>query len=310
MHVCSSAVFCFSLLSKGVFSSSNYKRENRLLVLQTLLDNGLSDLLHEYWDATIAEFELRKKDVEPGLSTGQLWNVYASSHTHIVVSLNNIYQIMIVFWNGSDLEVKETLKTIYDSTADFILQGLNGCLYPVEVDSKHAQFKIIRSFLGTLHNFCYKYAICVPDLRLKDALRIVSRYRNAGTSAIKTKTILVSSYLLTEMDSSSKAVVELEQSDINFLIKVLQDALRSTNEMSRTYGYHAEELICGLDNIAVVDSNKRLLVQAGVLPLYVTAMHKNNPELQQRAARAIWTLAFDDENLQKIKAQQDCMNSE
>lgn len=303
----------YSLLSKGMFVPHNSKTVNRQLVLKTLLDNNLVGLLKDYWEAVVVEFEQQRKDMEEGLTTARLWKLYAESPSqkHITDSLVNCYNIMLIFWNGSDWKVDETLKLIYDGVGEFLLTLLDTYMYTgsVEIETSHALHKLTKSALGTIHNCCHKYVDCIADLRRKDALRIVGRYRNAGTSTLKTKSILCCSYLLTEnTDADDRSLVELDQSDITFVIKILQDALRSTGEMSKKYGYHAEELITGLNNIATVDCNKSKLVSSGVLPLYVEAMNKTKkPALQESAAKAIWTLAFDSENLRKIKEESGCM---
>lgn len=253
------------------------------------------------------EFEDKKKDVSGDQTNGQLWKLYTETNKYIVEALKNIYNILVIFWNGSDLNDEETLQIIYDGLGDLALRSLDIYLFPIEVDSNHVQHKVVKAFLGIIHNLCHKYDKCIPDLRLKDALRIVGMYRNTGTSTLKTKSILSCSYLLSEKDDVGASVIKLEESDINFLIKVLRDSLSSPNNHSKKYGYHADELITGLNNIAIVESNKNRLVNAGVLPLYVDAMSKAKPALQACAARAVWTLAFDEESMKRIKAEPKCM---
>jgi len=206
------------------------------------------------------------------------------------------------------MKIDEILKVLYEGVIEFILQSLDKYLSPLEVDSNHPQHKLVTAALGIIHNFCNKYDTCLADLRQREALRIAAQYRRCGTSTLKTKSILSCSYLLTEQDgSSTTAIIELDETDIEFVIKVLRDALNNTNEHSRKYGYHADELIAGLNNIAVVDANKSKLVKAGVLPLYVEALGRNKPGLQEAAAKGIWALAFDEESKNMIKQEPGCM---
>lgn len=299
----------FYLLCKGTFKVHNNKYVNRQLILQALIDGGVIELAKDYWNAIVQEFELKKQDCDEKLVTaGQLWKSFTETQKHLVHSLMNWYNLLIIFWNGSDMKIDEILKVLYEGVIEFILQSLDKYLSPLEVDSNHPQHKLVTAALGIIHNFCNKYDTCLADLRQREALRIAAQYRRCGTSTLKTKSILSCSYLLTEQDgSSTTAIIELDETDIEFVIKVLRDALNNTNEHSRKYGYHADELIAGLNNIAVVDANKSKLVKAGVLPLYVEALGRNKPGLQEAAAKGIWALAFDEESKNMIKQEPGCM---
>lgn len=290
-----------------MYRANNHRYENRRRVLETLLKEDIVPFLKVYWQAIMEEFEAKKKETGATLTNGELWDKYTTSQGHIVEALNNCYAILIIIWNGSDMKINETLTTLYDGTAEFMLACLDTYLYPLDVKSTHPQHKAAKAVLGIIHNFCNKYDDAIADLREKNALRIIGKYRNSGTVTLKTKSILAYSYLLSEGDKTDKSVIVLEESDIKFLIAVLQDSLDSPDEHSKKYGYHADELIIGLNNIAVVDSNKKRLVDAGILPLYVEAMARKKPALQECAARGVWTLAFDDESMKKIKEEPGCL---
>ena len=292
-----------------MYRQNNKNANNRKKVLDTLLNEDIIVFLKVYWDAILKEFNAKKAETNSSLSNGQLWDKFSTTQPHLLDSLNNCYYIFVLIWNGSDMEIEEIQIKLYEGTVDLVLDCLDNHLYPLlDVKSTHPQHKVVKSCLGISHNFCNKYDKAIPDLRDKDALRIIGKYRNSGTLTLKTKSILAYSYLLSEKDDKNKSIIELEEKDIKFLITVLVHALESPDQHSTKYGYHAEELIVGLNNVAVVDSNKKRLVDAGVLPLYVRAMAIDKAELQECAAQGVWTLAFDNESMKKIKEEPGCMD--
>lgn len=233
-----------------------------------LIDSGLAKMLVEYWTEIIAEFEERRVETNasrtdaenPPLTTAQLWAYYSQHQKHIACAVGNCFSVMIVFWNGSDMKDEERGEKIFNSLVDFILGALDTYLHPIEVKPEHPQHKMVKACLSVLHNLCNKHGKCIAELRLKDALRIVGKYKDSGTSTLRTKSILTYSYLLTENDDQNKSVMEMNDEDIGYIMRVLRDAIDSPNGHSKKYGYHVDELIEGLNNIAVVDSNKNRLV--------------------------------------------------
>lgn len=292
-----------------MYRTHNQKAENRKLILETLLQNDIIKLLVDYWNAMMAEFDLKKKEANPSFSNGQLWDHYILAQQHIVDSLNNIYHMLVVLWNGSDMEIQEILNKIYNGCITSVLKWLDVDLYPLETKEIKSQSKAVKACLAIIHNFCNKLNKAIPELREKDALRIVGKYRNSGLGTLKIKSILAYSYLISENDGN-KSVIELEIVDIKILMAALRDALDSKDLHSPKFGYHAEELFVGLNNIAVVDSNKKRLVDAGVLPFYVESMGKPNKLLQAASAQGVWILAFDDKSTEKIKAEPRLLDGE
>jgi len=257
----------------------------------------------------MSAFEKSKKEPGGCSDNGKQWQELAKNNSCIVDALTNCYHLLVVVWNGSDMKIPETLLPLYENTIPFILEALDSQLFPMEVAAAHPQHKVVKAILGTLHNFCNKHDNSISDLREKDALRIIGKYRNSGADTLKAKAMLAYSYLLSENNDEEKSVLELGEDDIKFLITVLKDALGQPNERSKLYGYNAEELIVGLNNIAVIDSNKQRLVDAGILPYYLDAMKKDNPPLQECAAHGVWTLAFDENSKQKISSEPHLLES-
>ncbi|XP_067931490.1 uncharacterized protein [Watersipora subatra] len=301
----------FYLLSKGMHTLHNPEPANRKRLLETLLNEDVITFMKVYFKAIMDEFEAKKAETGNDLSNGQLWDKYAKSQPHIVDALNNCYYLLVILWNGSDMKEPKTLTALYEGAVEFVLECLDIHLYPLKDDclAAHPQHKAIKGCLGTIHNFCNKHENAVFDLRDKDALRIIGKYRNSGTQALKTKSIFACSYLLSEDDHKNKSVIELEEKSMKFVLSVLQDALAGENEHSSKSGYHADEVILGINNIAVADSNKILLVEAGVLPLYVEAMNRQKASLQEYAAQGIWMLAFDEKNMKTIKEEPGLMQA-
>ena len=296
-----------------MYRSHNIHKHNRELVVTTLINNGAMHLLTTYWGAIIQEFEAQRSVITPKVnSNGELWSRYGElpHKRYIVESLQNCYSLMVVFWNGSDIKNHVNLKKMYDNLGRFFLENLEKYLHPVVDVPNHPHFKIVKSFLGTLHNLFNKYGECIDEMRALRGIEILSQYRNSGNVLIQVKSVLASAYLLQDQDKENQdnAVFELGEKDMKFMITALEDAMKSENYHSKTYGYNVEELITGINNIAAIDCNKGRLVDAGILPVYVRGMKALEPGIQKEAANGVWVLAFEEKNTKKIIEQPDLMN--
>ena len=114
-------------------------------------------------------------------------------------------------------------------------------------------------------------------------------FLNADIEIVKCVAQLMLAYIISEDENE---VINSDDTNIVFLLKTAEDAIRSKNHRSNN-GFSALEIIQGLNKLAANDSNKTRIVQNGGLPYYVSLMHEQcSPPEQLTAARGIWVLAF------------------
>ena len=107
---------------------------------------------------------------------------------------------------------------------------------------------------------------------------------------VKCKAQLLLAYIISEDEND---VINSDDTNIVFLLKIAADAMKTKERHSKRYGFRAVEIINGLNKLAANDSNKTRIVQNGGLPYYVSLMDEQcSPDEQFTAARGIWVLAF------------------
>lgn len=168
--------------------------------------------------------------------------------------------------------------------------------------------EMIESFLTTIHNFLFYYEPSIPILRERGLVSVARNIRDkSNDSDTKVSALLVIAYLL--IDSDDKEQMKMSDEELIFLIQALEKSMLSPLN-NDSAGYHPEELINGLNRIAVIDVNKLQLIDNGILPLLTKSLNQTknySPEHREAAINAIWNLAFTEESRRKIMEQKGLM---
>lgn len=228
-------------------------------------------------------------------------------------TLVNIYYGFLLTTNGVDiLKNSSTLQTVFNHYHSLVLSQLQVPrviqVFHDEVLMGSALYAIGRSMMMMVHNFTYRHEPSVPVLRELGMIRIARDIRaKADISNVKTTSLLIIAYLLDE--GEDKEMMKMADSELKYLIADLEKSLLSAT--ASIFG--PQELIEGLTRIAVVDENKSKLIDQGILPLLVKSLknsRKYDSSHQAAAAKALWTLAFNDDSRQRIIDEKGCMNGE
>lgn len=206
-------------MTKGCFRKYCAKKDCRKKVVIALLDNGWMEFLQKYYEHVIISAE---KVIPPGAldsypvsERGHIWKTEGVTVNKRLLKANlNFFQGSIAIWNGTDIREQDLLQRIYDVWMPFMLREFNrGYLYPVVTASHGGQYKTVRSFLGTMHNFAHKLENGVTSMRVeKDLLGIVLRYVEDSSHNISVKAIIVMSYLIEE--GADASVIKLDEREI------------------------------------------------------------------------------------------------
>lgn len=280
----------FRALCYGTEPSINSKHQNRLKLANALADNGHFSLLISYWGKV-------------KLTDAGQWAQSAVSKK-VTIRLLNLFYLFTPMWNGTDLGNEAYSKKFDDSLRGFYLKLLDSRVFSTFVNVE-IQSLILSALLGTLHNLVHRYPEGSGQVRDHDGVRIIGPYTSHPDLLIKTKAILVLCYIVTETEASKLVVTE---EHIKYIVQVLQDCIANADHCSRAHGYDAEEILDGLNRMAVADSNKEAIVKCGALPLYAVLLKDDcKVEEQIAACKGLWILAFNETNKNLIAGQADCM---
>lgn len=212
--------------------------------------------------------------------------------------------IIVVLWNGTDTCFNMCHAIINSDAHAQIIHHLNSdVLGPDETDV--AKIYIIKGLLGIINNVSRLVEDSGLIFRELDAVSVLKKYLISRTTMIRCKCELILAYIMTEKEYEE---MNADVSNIKFLIMLLEDAMSSPEHKSNRYGFSADEVLQGLNKIAVSDSNKLKLVEHGALKHYVTLMQADCSATENfEAARGIWTLAF--KCAEDIKLVPGCLES-
>ena len=156
--------------------------------------------------------------------------------------------------------------------------------------------------LGILHNV---------SRRLRDRELFANRERTLLDFAkkkvpeIAVPSLLTLAYLV---DENTNHLILADKNLLSFIITLLDKAWQS-DDRRRCYGYSAKELAEGLSHLAINDDNKKILGQIGVIPVLISVIKTSNEDEEKASAtRALWMLAFDDNNKEKIRQEEGAMD--
>ncbi|EDO45030.1 predicted protein [Nematostella vectensis] len=155
--------------------------------------------------------------------------------------------------------------------------------------------KILNTAMGTMHNLSRRIP-CRQYFKKADTVKVLLPMLNDEVSQFAAKALLILAYLT---DESNNSLIMASEEPIQFLIHILSKSCSSNS--NRYLGFTNSELAEGLSQIAVNDSNKKLIGQHGAIPILVDMLaNAKNDEQRRCGAEALWVLAFDNENKEAI----------
>ena len=170
-----------------------------------------------------------------------------------------------------------------------------------EEDEDSELVTIIDVSIGILHNI---------SRRLRDRELFANReqtllyFAKKKVPAIAAESLLTLAYLV---DENTNHLISADENLLSFIITLLDEAWQSEDRHSN--GYSAKELAEGLSHLAINDANKNILGQNGVIPVLISVIKTSNEDEEKASAtRALWMLAFDDNNKEKVRQEEGAMD--
>ena len=171
-----------------------------------------------------------------------------------------------------------------------------------EEDEDSELVTIIDNSIGILHNI---------SRRLRDRELFANRERTLldfakkRVPAIAVPSLLTLAYLV---DENTNHLILADKNLLSFIITLLDKAWQS-EDLRRCYGYSAKELAEGLSHLTINDDNKKILGQIGVIPVLISVIKTSKEDEEKASAtRALWMLAFDDNNKEEIRQEEGAMD--
>lgn len=281
-------------------------------------------------DKDSASHDTRVKIFETSIKDGNWHKLLVSHYNHVMSifehpfntpdpvdklkmgqALLNITEGFLTVGNGTDfLRNPKLQQKMLDQFVDVIADCLREdklLKYLNSSDETHRPFRIIiDSMVIAIHNFMIYYETCIPTLRDRGLLSAARYIReNSDDDTTRVNALIITAYLIDESDD--KEQMRMSDEELRFLMSSLSDYIYLKEQLS---GLHPEELINGLNHIAVIDDNKTKLINSGILPLLTKSLDQTmdySVEHQEAAVNAVWNLAFTDESRQKIKEEEGLM---
>ena len=170
-----------------------------------------------------------------------------------------------------------------------------------EEDEDSELVTIIDNSIGILHNI---------SRRLRDRELFANReqtllyFAKKKVPAIAAESLLTLAYLV---DENTNHLILADENLLSFIITLLDEAWQSEDRHSN--GYSAKELAEGLSHLAINDANKTILGQKGVIPVLISVIKTSNEDEEKASAtRALWMLAFDDNNKGEVRQEEGAMD--
>ena len=162
---------------------------------------------------------------------------------------------------------------------------------------------IIFNSIGILHNILRR----LRDRELfanREQMQTLLNFAKKKFPAIAATSLLTLAYLV---DENTNHLILADENLLSFIITLLDEAWQSEDRHSN--GYSAKELAEGLSHLAINDANKNILGQNGVIPVLISVIKTSNEDEEKASAtRALWMLAFDDNNKEKVRQEEGAMD--
>lgn len=174
-------------------------------------------------------------------------------------AFKNLQTALSIIWNCTDKSsqlCESLIKThvLHDLIAELGSEKLSGS----DLRNENNLY-LVKAYLGILHNIVRLCTDSRRTFRSANSVKILQWYLNSSNDLIKTKSYLILSYIINEEENE---IINAKDDNIQFIIDILKEALDSENHFSKTYAFWALEIVCGLNHLAVNESNKvRLAVK-------------------------------------------------
>lgn len=219
------------------------------------------------------------------------------------IVFKNLQTILSVIWNCTDKSAQLCDSLVRCGVIQLCITELSTNKL-ANLDLSENTLYLIKAYLGILHNIIRHSSDSRRLFRSAKAVTVLQLYLQRQQGLIKTKAYLILSYII---DENENDLINSDDENIAFIIGILKEALNGENHFSKTYAFWATEIICGINHLAINDSNKKRIGRLGALPLYVQLLQGTDQEEQNLATAGLWILSFQNDNKILLKQEEGCL---
>ncbi|XP_025080765.1 uncharacterized protein LOC112556198 isoform X2 [Pomacea canaliculata] len=197
-------------------------------------------------------------------------------------------------WNYSDAS-ESLAKNLAEADAVRLLTlNLGHKPYLSNIQSKNVYY-VLKASLSTLHNIA-RCSDVKHFFKENKTAEVIMPFISMKDEFLKAISMLTLAYIVEE-EENTKLIDETNT--ISSIVSWTENAVDGGSKR-RFKGFTPWELTQGLDKLAVNDTNKIQVVEAGALPVFLRMLQHDDPKEQSSTAHCIWTLSFDKTVRQKI----------
>ncbi|XP_041468797.1 uncharacterized protein LOC121418766 [Lytechinus variegatus] len=279
---------CFKIYDNLRKASTLKPKSNRVLLADHLLSLGFVEIFPRMWN-DLNSYQMYIDEPVPKAKQ----------------ALTNLKRMLGSYWNFTDCSDKVCTEFGKLKCLDLLIEGLKDPELSVDRLNDDGKRYVVKGILGILHNCCRR--------KFKNRARCygaIDNLQELSTSSyliVRAKAFIILAYV-----AKKSEVEKLQTNDacMKFMLKMIEEALTYKNHVTKKYGFSACETLQGLNQLAINDENKKLIVELDGLTLIGKMLaEKCTDEEKETAAAAIWQLAFVDENKEKIRQDQQIIKS-
>ena len=174
-------------------------------------------------------------------------------------------------------------------------------------EEKYTVTELILNSIGILHNILWRLRdrelFANPEL-FANREQTLLHFAKTKVRTIAALSLLTLAYVV---DENTNHLISADKNLLRFIITLLDEAWQSEDRHSN--GFSAKELAEGLSHLAVNDDNKKILGQIGVIPVLIQVIKTSNEDEEKASAtRALWMVAFNDNNRKRIRQEEGAMD--
>ncbi|KAK3746538.1 hypothetical protein QZH41_019863 [Actinostola sp. cb2023] len=144
-----------------------------------------------------------------------------------------------------------------------------------------------------------------PTFHTHNAVQVLLPMMEHRVDVFAALALLILAYILNE---DYNFLIMAYKGPIKYLISLIDRATQASSHKAN--GASNRELADGLAQIAINDSNKKQIVINGAIPVLTRMINAaKNEEEEIAGANVLWTLAFDHENRQQMRRDDQCMKA-
>ena len=217
------------------------------------------------------------------------------------VTMTNMQLIGNALWTGTDKSEVMCQKVLTIELAADIFTYLDDVRFhspsqlPVFVVKK-----CIRPLLSILHNTVQMCREAILVFRKARAIDTLLRFCALKDVAERCVVNFLLAHIIPENENKK---FNTNNENIAFIVQMLRDVCEKSKP--RSYGFSVQELLSGINKLAVNDANKKYLVKNNILHLYTKLMRLDSLTEQRLAAEGVWELSFT--NKDDIAEEEGCL---